>query len=110
MQVPLTNLRVSFLSKRFLYKAETLPHPLTAVTSNLRTDHGRTALACELFGLNPVKVIAYCSLCMICPLVLRLGWFMFCWKAGVAVKFAADGQRREAAVGFHGASEVLYMG
>ena len=27
-----------------------------------------------------------------------------------AVEFAADGQRREAAAGFHGAPEVLYKG
>lgn len=73
MQVSLTNLKVSFLRQRFLYKLETLPHLLTVVTSILRTDHGRTALACKLFGLNPIKATAYGSLCMICPLVLRAG-------------------------------------
>lgn len=75
MQAPLTNLIVSFLRQRFLYKAETLARSLTALTSNLGIDHARTALACNSFGLKPVKSTAYGSLCMICPLAVRAGPF-----------------------------------
>lgn len=75
MQAPLTNLIVSFLRQRFLYKAETLAHSLTALTSNLGIDHARTAFACKSFGLNPVKAAAYGSLCMICPLAVRAAPF-----------------------------------
>lgn len=71
MQAPLTNHIVSFLGQRFIYKAETLPHSLAALTSNLGIDHARTALARKSFGLNPVKATAYGSLCMICPLAVR---------------------------------------
>lgn len=73
MQAPLTNLIVSFVRQRFLYKAETLPRSLAALTSNLGTAHARTILACPSFGLNPVKTTAYGSLCMICPLAVIAG-------------------------------------
>lgn len=67
MQAPVTNLIVSFLRQSFLYKAETVPHSLAALTSDLGIDH----LACKSFGLNHVKATAYGSLCMICPLAIR---------------------------------------
>lgn len=75
MQTLLTNLIVSFLRQSFLYKAETLPHSLAALTSNLGIDHARTALACKSLGLKPVKATAYGSLCMICPVAVRTGLF-----------------------------------